>query len=264
MNSRILGAAGAALAALAAMNGAAQAAVTYDGATVHSNALASATSLSDGDGNGSGSNDAAAPSFASTLSTGSYASGATVGSDFAVESQGQAFERAAATFASPSAGTITFSGMVSANVVSAGATAQGQDDGENYNYMFTVSTPSVFDLSYSFAETYSGVNNSYILIDTTDNSVSSQLQTHANTSGSVSVALDPGVYTLGASTEYGDFDYQGSPGSSTGTHTEAYSFSVSAAPEPAAWMLMIAGVGVVGAAFRFSRRRTAIAEAVAA
>ena len=47
-------------------------------------------------------------------------------------------------------------------------------------------------------------------------------------------------------------------GTPNGVLTIAPEVSVSAAPEPSTWALMIAGVGVMGAALRFARRRDGV------
>ena len=238
------------------------AAVTFDSANVHSNALASSTAGVNGNGNGSGANADVVDTFTPALDASSYANGTTTGPKAFVEAQAQAFEDASATFSSPSSGTIDFSGQVLNSVFAASGEAQGQDDGEYYNYVFDVSAPSKFNLTYDFSETYSGVNNSYILIDQTSGTVVSQLNTNGNTSGSADLSLAAGNYIFGASTEVGDFAYQSGIGSSSGSHNEDFAFDItSAAPEPSTWALMIAGVSLAGGALRFARRSGSAATA---
>ena len=245
--------------ALLALSAPAQAAVTFGSASVNSNALASATGGTNHSGNGNGSGVDASSTFVDSLDASSYGNGTTTTNKFAISSQGQAFEDSAATFASPSSGTIHFSGQVSAFGANANSASQGQDNGEYYNYAFSLDTASNFDLTYAFTETYKTVNNSYILIDDTTNSVVLQFNGNGNMNGSSSALLDAGDYRLGASTEFGDFAFQNGVGTTTGNHDEAYAFNiaaVSAAPEPGVWALMIAGLGLMGVALRLGRRRS--------
>ena len=243
--------AGAASALALFMAGAAHANVIFDSANVKSNALASSTAGASGNGSGSGSNVDAVTAFTPTLNASSYGNGTTTGPGFMIEAQGQAFENASASFANPSSGTIDFSGMVSNSVFTADGEAQGQDDGEYYNYVFDVTSSANFQLAYAFSESYAGVNNSYILIDQTAGTVVSQLNSHGNLSGDTSVSLAAGNYILGASTEVGDFDYQSGVGSSSGSHNEEFNFNItSAAPEPSTWLLMFAGIGGIGLMLR--------------
>lgn len=256
MNGRWMAATG--VCALLALSGPAQAAVRFGSASVNSNALASAAGGSNHSGNGDGAASDAASTFVNSLDASAYGNGTTTTNKSAISSQGQAFEDSAATFASPFSGTIHFSGQVSAFGANADSEAQGQDSGEFYNYAFSLDSASIFDLTYAFTESYASVNNSYILIDDTTNSVVLQNQGNGNTSGSSSTRLASGSYRLGASTEYGDFAFQQGAGTTTGNHDETYAFNiaaVSAAPEPGVWALMIAGLGLMGAALRFGRRR---------
>ena len=235
--------------------GVSQADVVFDSANVHSNALASSSAGSNGVGNGSGTNADVVTAFTPTLNASSYANGTTTSSGFVVDAQAQAFENASATFASPSSGTIDFSGIVLNTVFTADGEAQAQDDGQYYNYVFDVTSPSSFQLSYDFTESYAGVNNSYILINQTAGTVVSQLNSHGNLSGSADVSLAAGNYILGASTEVGDFASQSGVGTSSGSHNESFTFNVvSAAPEPATWALMIAGLGGIGLMLRRARK----------
>ena len=247
--------AGAAGALALVMAGSSQAGVIFDSANVHSNALASSTAGTSGNGSGSGSNADAVTTYTPALNASSYGNGTTAGPGFFIEAQAQAFENASATFASPSSGTINFSGMVSNSVFTASGEAQGQDDGEYYNYVFDVTSPSSFHLTYDFSESYAGVNNSYILIDQTAGTVVSQLNTHGNTSGDTDLSLATGNYIFGASTEVGDFAYQSGVGSSSGSHIEDFTFNIaSAAPEPSTWLLMIAGIGGIGLMLRRAKQ----------
>ena len=235
------------------------AAVTFGSANVHSNALSSSMIAGTGKmGNGSGSDADAATALTTSLDASSFADATSVGPKAAIQAQSQASEDASATFASASSGTVSFSGQVANSVTVAGGEAQGQDDGENFNYVFTVTDPSTFSLSYNYAETYSGVNNSFILIDNTTNGIVSQLQAKGNLANSVNLSLASGTYTFGADTEVGDFAFQSGVGSSLGSHSENYAFSVSdaavsAAPEPATWALMFVGLAGIGLMLRRMR-----------
>ena len=48
------------------------------------------------------------------------------------------------------------------------------------------------------------------------------------------------------------------PGGDVGKYTVSATASVSAAPEPGTWALMIVGVGLVGGMIRYSRRADAV------
>ena len=235
--------------------GVSRAGVTFDSANVHSNALASSNTGTSGNGSGSGSNADVVTAFTPTLNASSYGNGTTTGPGFFIDAQAQAFENASATFASSSSGTIDFSGMVSNSVFTPSGEAQGQDDGEYYNYVFDVTAPSSLHLAYDFTESYAGVNNAYILIDQTTGTVVSQLNSHGNISGGSDVSLNAGNYILGASTEVGDFAYQSGVGSSSGSHNEDFAFNIaSAAPEPSTWALMVAGIGGIGLVLRRAKK----------
>ena len=175
---------------------------------MNSNALISATGRTNHSGTGNGAASDASSTFVDSLDASSYGNGTTTTNKFAISSQGQAFQDSAATFASPSSGIIPFSGQVSAFGANADSQAQGQDNGEFYNYAFSLDSASTFDLTYAFTETYASVNNSYILIDDTTNSVVLQFNGNGNKSGSSSALLASGNYRLGASTEFGDFAFQ--------------------------------------------------------
>ena len=233
-----------------------QAAVTFTSAQVNSNALASAMSGSK-TANGSGSDADAVSAFTPTLDASSYADAATVVKAVST-AQAQALEDASATFTSPSAGTITLSGMTTETVSSPSAEAQAQDDGQYYTYDFTVTTPSTFDLTYNYTETYSGVENSFILLDESNFTTIGQLQGGPNTSGLESYSLAAGNYSFGASTAVGDFSFESGAGAASGSHDESYAFNItSAAPEPSTWALMMTGVGILGFALRRDRFRSA-------
>ncbi len=250
-----------------AMAAPAYATVTFDSANVHSNALSSSTDGASANGYGNGANADVVTSFTPAIDASSYADAVSVSHGLPV-AEGKAIEDASATFATAAAGTIEFSGNIFNTVSTLNGEAQGQDDGQYYNYTFDVDAASTFNLTYAFAETYAGVNNSYILIDNTSGTVVGQLNANGNISGSNSFDLAAGNYILGASTEVGDFAYQSGIGSSTGSHDEKFAFniaSVSAAPEPGMWALMFAGVAMIGGMLRFAnvRRREEMASVAA-
>jgi hypothetical protein len=60
-----------------------------------------------------------------------------------------------------------------------------------------------------------------------------------------------------SSTIKDDRAFQTAIGTTAGSHSEIYDWSVAAVPEPASWSLMIMGFAGMGAALR--RRRTAVA-----
>lgn len=251
--TKLIASASALVLAVAAVGGPAQAAVSFGSANVHSNARADVTGGT-GEGHGTGMDADALSTFGASLdaTSAAYAIGA---HKKAATGAASASEDASATFASPSSGTIEFSGATAEAVADAMTTAQAQDNGEYYNYSFSVDAPSLFTLTYSLFETYTGAYyNSFVLLGGPQ---TYQFSGIGNTSGSMSYDLGPGVYTLGLSTEVGDFSFAQGGGIGSGSHDEKYAFDIvtSAAPEPAAWLLMIAGVGLAGGALRGRRRR---------
>ncbi len=170
-----------------------------------------------------------------------------------------ALEESNGTFASASSGVLDTSGVTSATTYGVGETAEGYSEGQSVAYTFTVDAASVINLSYILSETYGGQGSySQLYLGAAD--LSSQLFNNyltPNTSDTLSFNLSAGTYLLSLYTQVGDDAYAVDGASAYGAHEEKVSFDIqtSAAPEPGTWALMMAGVGLAGAALR--RRRTA-------
>ncbi len=163
-----------------------------------------------------------------------------------------ALEQTTVTFASAASGTIDLAGITSATVNDGTSTAEAYSEGQSSTYSFTVDTRSKFDLTYLYTESapIPYANSVYFGDTTNGTTVYSASPAGLNTSGALSFLLDPGSYTFNAYTEVGDDAYASGGVSAFGDHDEYYTFNISAAPEPASWALMIAGVGLAGFALR--------------
>ena len=167
-----------------------------------------------------------------------------------------------ANFTGPTGGTVTLTGDSTSSGVSPANIVEAYNSGSSFDYDFTLTSSYTFNVTYFLSETdnfYS--DNYYQLISTSGGppifSGSPVDGTFAvPTTGSASALLGPGSYEFGVTTQLGDISGVQGPGVSSGAHADQYAFSlVSAAPEPAAWALMIAGLAGVGYALRRARTR---------
>ena len=123
------------------------------------------------------------------------------------------------------------------------------------DYDFTIPTASDDTFSATFTETkLSNISSPTLALFTSGGTPESSVISVASTPMAEYEELD--VSGLAAGSYY--LQVAGTVGASG---SGAYSFSaasaVSATPEPATWALMIAGVGMVGGALRYSRRNGA-------
>ena len=238
----------------------ARAAVTFDQAKVFSNASAD-VGQTDGDtsGTGFGSQNRTLSTPGDVLAT---AQAQANGSDAEGlgDASGSALEQSHASFTSASSGYLDLAGITSATTSDAVSTAEAYSEGQSGSYTFAVDAPSVLTINYIYSETYTDPyfdNSVYVgtsNFSATDYSSSNQGN---NTSGVIRVDLGPGTYLFDASTQEGDYAYAAGGASTYGSHEELYNFSVSAAPEPSTWALMIVGLGGVGLMLRRRSRRAA-------
>lgn len=158
----------------------------------------------------------------------------------------------------------TSTAEVTASSTPASYAAAGQTT-STASYLFSVDTASTLNLSWLLSETnVPSLSTSYALIFDpagADDVVGGDILAQ-NSSGAAGFALMAGSYELDFRTSTGgdpDVQQQG-VGSASGHHSEQFSFNItSAAPEPSAWALMIAGVAVAGGALRTRRRAVAAA-----
>ena len=247
---RHLGAASAAVLALAAF-APAHAAVSFGSASAVSNASADTNYAADSYGHGFGTKTKTVTSYQPTVSATAGAQADSYDDNGFVSSSADALEQSNAVFATPASGYLDESGITSATTTAAD-TADAYSEGQSTQYTFTVDTASTINLGYALNESYADPYASTQLYLGAAN-FSSQLFNNdltLNTSGSLSFNLTPGTYLLALNTQEGDYASAASGTSSFGSHEENVDFNISAAPEPAAWALMMVGVGFVGAALR--------------
>ena len=256
---RHLGAASAAVIAMAAF-APAHAAVGFVSANANANAVARTFQGSTQTGSGFGTNADSTTTFEPNLGVGAKASAEgsdRFGNDTAASS---AREQSNAYFTSASNGYLDLTGSTTAASYVAGSTADAYSEGQAANYTFTVDTASTIDISYLLSSTSTDTGAYTTLYlgspDFSSNVLFSGTLT-PNTSGDMSYNLAAGTYYLALYSQVNDYTSAANLGASAGSHEEKVSFDIqtSAAPEPATWALMAAGVGLAGAALR--RRRTA-------
>ena len=240
----------------------AEAAVKFDGADVYVNAAAGVSARGGNPLYKYGQSDDIAKSVNSVLnaSTSAYAQqGGTAARTSAYDQ-----ETAFAEFTNKREGDVEFGGTSSVSIASPLGSAIAYDSGTSFDYDFTLTSAYEFNVNYAYAETDGFYfANRFQLIDRAGgaplfgfNPPDGSFATPQT--GSVSYLLGPGSYEFGASTSLGDLSLTGGPTTEQGAHAEHYDFaltSVSAAPEPGTWTLLIAGVAFLGVALRVQRRR---------
>ena len=124
----------------------------------------------------------------------------------------------------------------------------------NDQYTFDNMMPGSYDLTLSTAS--SGISFNEITFDNQRLSFVAQIQ-GTKFYGLSDVTVNAGTQVLDV---VGGFN--GGAGAS-GSYDGTVAFTVSAAPEPSVWALMIAGVAMIGGMLRLGRRRGSMASAVA-
>ena len=253
---RTFGSTALAVTALAAVTPA-HSAVTFDKELAVANASAY-TDYGDPDtsGTGFGTKTRTLTSFAPSVLAAASAQADSYDDAGDLSATATGLEETAAKFSSAAAGTIDLAGITSATVNDAMSTAEAYSEGQGSTYSFSVDTRSRFDLTYLYTESapISYANSVYIGDMTSGSTVYSASPAGINTSGALSFLLDPGSYVFNVYTEVGDDAYASGGTDAFGNHEEYYTFNISAAPEPASWALMLAGVGLAGSALRQARR----------
>lgn len=188
----------------------------------------------------------------------SLATSVTYSGDFAHQgSPGATFsgqEDASFSVSGPTSGVFSSSGV---------ATSQIAYSSVNSAFSFELTTTDTETLQVAFSDLHSPDQygntdfNFYEIDPVTSNYVSILTGGASNGGGSKNVTFGPGTYYFSAY-ESLDISPVGS-GSATGSHNDTLSFSISAAPEPGTWVLMMAGVGLAGAALRRRRATAALA-----
>ncbi len=233
----------------------AQAAVTFGSAKAVSNASANTDYGQDSYGQGFGTKTKTATSFVGQIAATAGANAASYGDDGVSADSANALEQSRGAFVSSSKGSFDLAGITSATTYGPGETAEAYSEGQSLQYTFAVDTASTINLSYVFAESFTGCcSSAQIYLGSTD--FSSQLynsQPALNSSGSLSFNLSPGDYLLSLYSQVGDDAFAADGTSSFGNHEEKLDFSISAAPEPASWALLMMSVALAGLALR--RRR---------
>ena len=251
---RHLGAASAAVIAMAAF-APAHAAVDFVSAKANTNAKANTYMGSTQTGDGYGTNANEADTFQPRLGVAARADASGLDQDGGYNAQSSAKEQSNAYFTTTSQGYLNLTGQTAASAIT-GNSAEAYSEGQAASYTFTVDTASTINLSYALSETYGDIYSySQLYLGAAD--FSSQLFNQyltPNTSDQLSFNLGPGTYLLSLYTQNGDYTYAANGTVSDGAHNERVDFNVAAAPEPGTWALMMAGVGLAGAALR--RRKT--------
>ncbi len=232
--------------------GPAQAAVTFGSAKAVSNASANTDYGQDGYGQGFGTKSKTATSFTSALSATVGANANSYADDGISSDSANTLEQANATFASAAKGTFDLAGITSASTYGPGETAEAYSEGQSLQYTFTVDAASVINLDYALTESFTGCcSSAQLYLGATDFSSSLFNNSLAlNTSGTLNFDLNPGTYLLSLYSQVGDDAYATDGGSAFGNHEEKLDFSISAAPEPGVWALMMMSVALVGFALR--------------
>ncbi len=162
-----------------------------------------------------------------------------------------------ATLTSPERGRVTFRRTLAPGTVSEGAAILSSSAG--YRYFFTADAPTAFDVNWGVAAygiTSSGGAPSQGLSLGLRGAFDTLLRFDDlgdGASGSAQLLLDPGSYELRIDDTFAPV----APAGVRSGLSSQYSFALRTVPEPATWMLLLLGFGVVGVSQR--RRRAALA-----
>ena len=251
-----------ALAAWSLSSFSAQAGVKFDGANVYVDAEAGVSARGGKPLYKYGQSDDIAKSVNSVLNASINAYAQQGGT--AVRTSAYDQENAFAEFTNKLEGDVEFGGTTSLSVGSSLGSAIAFDSGTSFDYDFTLTSAYEFLVNYSYAETDGYyIANRFQLISQAGGAPLFGFNPPDGSfadpqTGSVSYLLGPGSYEFGASTSLGDLTLTGGPATEEGAHAEHYDFtltSVSAAPEPGTWTLLVAGVALLGIALRVQRKR---------
>lgn len=244
-----------------ASGAAAHASVKFDGANVFTDGTVAVSATGATEKDKSGQNSDATQKASQTIDaplsvSAKQGSGSTLATAFT-------HQDAYAEFYNKRSGSVDFSGNTSLSVASPTGASEAYNSGTSFDYDFTLTSPYAFTVDYSYAETDGYyIANYFQLINTAGGpplfAFSPPDGTYSTPqTGSASYTLGPGSYEFGAVTKLGDFQFTAGSSTAAGSHEEHYDFNlaaISAAPEPGAWMLMLAGVGAVGAMLGFRKR----------
>ena len=247
--------AAAAMAIAASVSLPAWAGTAFVSSTAVSNASATTDSGQSSYGQGFGTKSATASSLQPQVGTTAGANAISYANDGVTTDSANALEQSNGYFTSAATGTLDLAGITSASTYAAGETAEAYSEGQALQYTFSVDTASVINLDYALSESFTGCcSTAQIYLGSTD--FSSQVYDKdlvLNTFGDLSFDVSPGVYLLDLSSQVGDDAFAADGGIAFGSHEEKLDFSISAAPEPGVWTLLIAATGLTGLALR--RRR---------
>ena len=248
--------AAAAIAVAASVSAPAWAGTSFVSSTAVSNASADTDAGQSNYGQGFATKRTTPTSFQPQVSATAGANAVSFANDGVTTDSANALEQSNGYFASAAAGTLDLAGITSASTYGAGETAEAYSEGQAVQYTFDVDTASTINLDYVLNESFTGCcSTAQIYLGSTN--FSSQIYNKdlpLNTSGDLSFNLSPGVYLLDFSSQVGDDAYATAGSSSFGAHEEKLDFSISAAPEPGLWALLIAAIGLTGLTLRRRRR----------
>lgn len=176
----------------------------------------------------------------------------------------QADSSTGARFTSASSGGYGFVQDAASSVTKKTATATSYGmAGSSVDYLFSITGPLTYDISINGQASGSATGNgqnavydTFLYDDTTGKFLFLNKIGVGDSFSSVIKDLAVGVYEIGSADWDDIYSYSYGCGCTSGFAGDSadFYFSLSAAPEPGEWALMVLGIGLIGAALRISAR----------